>query len=348
VIAGVLDSLRAAYVFPDSVPGIAAALRRHERRGAYDGLTPRALADTLTAHLRAARNDGHLRVVYAPEPPRAPSSSRAAGKGDAVRSAAADSADAAARDAAARGAARRDNYGVHRVERLAGNVGYLALGEFGEPDGAGPVIAAAMTLLARTDALIVDLRANGGGYPPTADLVASYLLGPRPVHLLSFHYRPTNETFESWTLATVPGPRYGPERPVYVLTSRRTASGAEAFAYTLRHLGRVTVVGDTTAGAAHPGRDRPVGYGLAVFVPDGRPTSPVTRGNWEGTGVAPDMPTPVPRALAAAHAAALRTLAASAREPERRRELTALLGTLASDTTNGAPGGPNASAAAPR
>jgi hypothetical protein len=315
VLAGVLDSLRAAYVFPDSVPAIAAALRRHERRGAYDRLAARALADSLTAHLRAARHDGHLRVVYTPEPPPArPAAHRP------------DTAGAAAREAAReRAAARRANYGVDRVERLAGNVGYLKLSEFAEPEGAAPVLAAAMTLLAHTDALVVDLRENGGGYPPTADLLASYLVGPRRVHLLSFYYRPTNETFESWTRDTLSGPRYGPERPVYVLTARGTASGAEAFTYTLRHLGRVTVVGDTTAGAAHPGRDRPVGHGFAVFVPDGRPTSPVTRANWEGTGVAPDVLVPAAGALAAAHAHALRTLAARAPDAERRRELVAAL-----------------------
>jgi hypothetical protein len=328
VVAGVLDSLRAAYVFPDSVPAVAAALRRHERRGAYDGLTARALADSLTAHLRAARADGHLRVVYAPAPPAPPPPPVAplVRRVAAARPTAADSAADAARESAReREAAQHANYGVDRVERLAGNVGYLALREFGEPDGAGPVLAAAMTLLARTDALVIDLRANGGGYPPTADLLASYLVGPRPVHLLSFYYRPTNQTFESWTRDTLPGPRYGPGRPVYVLTGRGTASGAEAFVYTLRHLGRVTVVGDTTAGAAHPGRDRRVGHGFAVFVPDGRPTSPVTRGNWEGTGVAPDLPVPAGRALPAAHAAALRTLLGQARDPARRRELAAAL-----------------------
>ena len=341
VIAGVLDSLRAAYVFPDSVPAIAAALRRHERRGAYDGLTARALADSLTAHLRAARNDGHLRVVYAPAPPAPPlppAMRRVANAPQAARPAAADSAAEAASEAGRqRAAAQRANYGVERVERLAGNVGYLALREFAEPEGAAPVFAAAMTLLARTDALIIDLRSNGGGYPPTGDLLASYLVGPRRVHLLSFHYRPTDQTTESWTRDTVAGPRYGHARPVYVLTGRGTASGAEAFAYTLRHLGRVTVVGDTTAGAAHPGRDRRVGYGFAVFVPDGRPTNPLTGGNWEGTGVAPDIAVPVARALQAAHAAALRTLAERTRDPARRREFHHALDAVIASTANRVP-----------
>jgi hypothetical protein len=163
VVAGVLDSLRAAYVFPDSVPAIAAALRRHERRGAYDGLTARALADSLTAHLRAARNDGHLRVVYAPAPPAPPRRHRrhaavATGLHRERSPGGASGRRGLGRRGRARGgrqraAAQRANYGVDRVERLAGNVGYLALREFGEPEGAAPVFAAAMTLLARTDAL---------------------------------------------------------------------------------------------------------------------------------------------------------------------------------------------------
>jgi hypothetical protein len=193
VVAGVLDSLRAAYVFPDAVAGMAPRCTGTRGRGAYDGLTARALADSLTAHLRAARRDGHLRVAYrptsmAPPPP------------------AADSAAVRAERARERAAAERANHGVHRVERLAGNVGYLALHAFAAPEGAGPALAAAMTLLAHTDALILDLRANGGGYPPTADLVASYLLDARPVHLLSFYHRPTDRTFDSWSLAAVPGP----------------------------------------------------------------------------------------------------------------------------------------------
>src|SRR5207302_202996 len=125
------------------------------------------------------------------------------------------------------------NFGFERVERLEGNVGYLDLRGFHRAEYGGDTAAAAMTFLSHTDALIIDLRENGGGAPDMVALICSYLFGPEPVHLIDVYYRPDDSTRQWWTLPHVPGRRYG-DKPVYVLTSRRTFSAGEGFAYTLK------------------------------------------------------------------------------------------------------------------
>ncbi len=151
---------------------------------------------------------------------------------------------------------RLDNFGIRRVERLDGNVGYLDVRRVAVPANAGPAIAAAMELVAGTYALIIDLRHNHGGSPEGVVFWCSYLLDERPTHLNDIFHADTGETRQFWALPYVPGTRYL-DRPVYVLTSHHTFSGGEDFAYTLQALGRGTVVGETTGGGAHPTRGFP-------------------------------------------------------------------------------------------
>jgi retinol-binding protein 3 len=214
-----------------------------------------------------------------------------------------------------RGGALR-NFGFERVERLPGNVGYLDLRGFADPALAGDLAAAAMTLLAEAGALIVDLRRNGGGSPAMIALLSSYLFD-EPTHLNDLRWRegPAGERPQQfWTQAYVPGRRFGGAKPVYVLTSGETFSGAEEFAYNLQSRRRATLVGATTRGGAHPGGlfplDPPWGAHVAVAVPTGRAINPVTGTNWEGSGVAPDVAVPPEAALRWAHADALRKLLA--------------------------------------
>ena len=157
---------------------------------------------------------------------------------------------------------RLDNFGIRRVERLDGNVGYLDVRRVAVPANAGPAIGAAMELVAGTYALIIDLRHNGGGAPEGVVFWCSYLLDERPTHLNDIFHADTGETRQFWALPYVPGTRY-PDRPVYVLTSGRTFSGGEDFGYTLQALGRATVVGETTGGGAHPTRGFPISAGGA-------------------------------------------------------------------------------------
>jgi hypothetical protein len=312
VIDGVIDRLKEAYVFPDTALAMERALRTRQRRGEYDRLTSaRAFADSLTAHLHAVSRDLHLRVRFV-------------ARGIPVQP---DRDGPSPEDVEqARAFGRRINFGFERVERLAGNVGYVEIRSFGfDTADVSSVAANAFTFLGNTDALIIDIRRNGGGSPHMVAQVSSYLFGPEPVHLNSLYWRPANRTDDFYTSSKVPGTRYGPDKPVYVLTSRNTFSGAEEFAYNLQTRKRATIVGDTTGGGAHPGGPRRVTQYFAVWVPSGRAINPITKSNWERVGVRPDVAVPADQALRAAHVAALRGLRASATDAERQRHLDAAI-----------------------
>jgi hypothetical protein len=304
VIDSAVSRLRRGYVDPAGAERMAAAVRRRQRAGAYDTVTSgRGFAAALTAELRAASRDQHLEVEYT-----ARSAPGPVGSGP----------EPAAREAQ-RAFARAVNHGVDRVERMAGNVGVLALRTFAAPAEAAEKVAGAMALLADTDALIVDLRYNPGGHPAAVQFLASYLFDGAPVLLNALVWRSAagnapasvtdtargpGLTQQSWTLPYVPGRRYA-ARPVYVLTSRHTASGAEEFAYALQARRRATVVGDTTAGAANPGGTERLTPHFALFVPRGRAVNPVTGTSWERVGVAPDVVVAADHALAHAYLLAL-------------------------------------------
>ena len=158
---------------------------------------------------------------------------------------------------------RLDNFGIRRVERLDGNVGYLDVRRVAVPANAGPAIAAAMELVAGTYALIIDLRHNHGGSPEGVVFWCSYLFDERPVHFNDIFHADTGETRQFWALPYVPGTRYV-DRPVYVLTSSHTFSGGEDFCYTLQALGRAEVIGETTGGGAHPTRPFPISAAVHI------------------------------------------------------------------------------------
>jgi hypothetical protein len=311
VIEGVLAQLDDAYVFPDKAKEMTRSVRARAKRGEYDRITSaHAFADSLTGHLQAVSRDKHLRVRYSARPlPDEPP--------DAEPSA------VQAREAEAFG--RQVNFGVERAERLMGNVGYLELRSFGFSAAmADAAVAAAMNLLANTDALIIDVRRNGGGDPEMVALVCSYLLGPGEILINKFYWRPQDRWDEFRTKATVSGRHYGTTKPVYVLTSERTFSGAEEFAYDVQTQKRAEIVGDTTGGGAHPGGMRRVTENFGVWVPSGRAVNPITDTNWEGTGVRPDVPVSSEAALRTAHIRALERLLAAASAEDRERLQEAL------------------------
>lgn len=294
--AAVLDSIVAKldgqYVIPavgkKTRDAIAARRKRHE----YDRITSAGeLGDSLTAHLRAASHDRHLSVLYSHEP--VPMS--------------ADTLTAA-EQAKEEEFFRVRNYGFEQVERLRGNVGYIRLRGFASSPGAGEAAEAAMRLVSSTDALIIDLRQNGGGNGEMVQLLTTYLLKPgEPVHLVNVYSRPDNATFQSWTLPWVPGPHYlGKE--VYLLTSKRTFSAAEEFCFNLQNQKRVTIVGETTGGGAHPVKFERLNEHFQMSVPYARSMNPDTGLDWEGVGVRPDVQVPADDALKTAHMMALKKL----------------------------------------
>jgi hypothetical protein len=311
MIDALVEKVERGYQDPALARQMVGVVREHQRHGDYSGARSAAeLADSLTSHLRAVSRDGHLRVLA--HEPTAPGENPAE----------------AGLLFAPEEAWRAANYGIERVERLPGNVGYLEARIFFPEEPSAPTIAAAMDFLAHTEALIIDLRRHTGGQPETVRHLISYLLAPDSVLLNQIHWRPTGETEAYWSRSRLPGSRYGPERPVYILTSPRTVSAAEELAYDLKHLGRATIVGETTAGAANPAPLVPLTPRFSIRLPTGRVINPITHGNWEGAGVKPDIAVPADRALAAAHIAAVNAVLARTTDSGRRRQLEALLDDL--------------------
>jgi C-terminal processing protease CtpA/Prc len=200
------------------------------------------------------------------------------------------------------------NGAIGRLEVLAGNIGYMEVS--GVPPRANAAIDAAFAFLRNTDALIIDLRGNGGGSPETVAYYMSYLSEGAPYTVVRIHDRQRG-VIETKT--TELGERsYGKKKPVYVLTSVFTFSGGEEFAYDVQAFKRGVIVGQTTGGGANPGGPHSLGHGFTVFVPMGLVKHPATGTNWEGVGVKPDVPVAPELALLEAHRLAAELLAAAA------------------------------------
>ncbi|MES2757920.1 MAG: S41 family peptidase [Pseudomonadota bacterium] len=316
LVDALVRELNAGYVFPDVAKKIEVALRDKQQRGDYDrAVDADGLATLLTTDIQAISRDRHMRVRFnaTPAPPR-PSGPRAA-----------PTAEDEARNQAR---AKESNYGLGKVETLPGNIGYLETKGFGPLRYVDKAFAAAMTQLADSDALIIDLRGNGGGSPESVAYLSSYLFDKR-THLNDLYFRAGNETEQFWTTEAVPGKKYGQQKPVYVLTGPKTFSGGEEFSYNLQQLKRATLVGETTGGGANPGGVRQLSPHFSVFVPGGRAINPISKTNWEGTGVTPDVKVAAADALVTAQKMALEKLAAAERDPQKTQLLRTRLAELA-------------------
>ena len=303
------------YTFAEKVPAIRAALEAN--RAAYLQIEdPKAFADAVNADLYAVAHDKHLRIRYSVIAAAPYGSRPAGGMAHMLQS------------------QQILNYGYEGAIRLAGNVGYLRMDEFGPMPQSKAAIDSAMAFLAHTDALIVDVRANRGGDPDSLDYLMGYFYD-KPVELTSILVTQggKSQLFKQFSEAHVTGPRYL-GRPLYVLTSAHTFSCAEQFSYDMKALHRATLIGETTGGGANPGGYVPLDPHFAIFIPLGRSVNPYTKTNWEGTGVVPDVATDAPAALLAAYTQALATPkdafdeAAAARADALKDPAAALKGSL--------------------
>ena len=190
---------------------------------------------------------------------------------------------------------REDMAGFKSVQRFDGNVGYLEIFGFAGVQIGAPAADRYMYLLSTADAIIIDLRKNGGGDPSMVQYLCSYFFEDK-VHLNSLYWREGDHTEEFWTLEQVGGKKL-PEVPLFVLTSSRTFSGAEEFAYNMQTRERATLIGETTGGGANPGGIYRINSQLSVFIPTGAAINPITKTNWEGVGVVPEVKTTKDEAL---------------------------------------------------
>ena len=283
VIDGAVAQLNESYVFPETAKKMAEAVKARQKKGEYDTITDGdAFAKVLTDNFQEVSHDKHLRVNFSP----APMPDRPAGPPDAEE----------------RSRYRKDmermNCGFDKVEILSGNVGYLKFNFFADPEVCGPTAVAAMNFLANVDAIIFDLRENGGGDPKMIAFISTYLFS-EPTHLNDLWERKGDATHQYWTLPYVPGKRLD-GKPAYVLTSKQTFSGAEEFSYNLKNLKRATIIGETTGGGAHPVSGHRIDDHFMIGVPFARAINPISKTNWEGTGVEPDVKVAPADALATA------------------------------------------------
>ena len=267
------------YIFPDVAKKLSASLRAHLQHGDYDSFTEGGpFSERITDEMVAISHDQHLGLDFylIAQPEHKPES-----KAD--------------DDANFRREMARENCGFEKADHLPGNIGYLKINSFPQPDVCGEKAVAAMAMIADSDAVIFDLRDNNGGVPRMIALIASYLFD-KPTHLADFHLRKEKTTDQLWTLPYVPGKRLVTQ-PVFVLLSKTTFSGGEAFAYHLKNLKRATLVGETTAGGANTYAPHRIDAHFVVNVSRGRAVNPTTNANWEGVGVEPDVKTTAADAL---------------------------------------------------
>jgi hypothetical protein len=290
IIDSVTEALRDHYIFPDVASKMEKYVRDQHRKKAYADVTStRAFAERLTEDLRHISNDRHIGVRYLTD--------------ENLALILSDTSGAAALQKDLKDA-RSHNFGFRELKLLPGNVGYLRLDGFSGYNEAGATAVAAMNFLANANAIIFDLRQNGGGSPKMIQLLTSYFFD-EPIHLNSFYIRKSDSIEQFWTMPHIQGPRLT-DVDVYVLTSRRTFSGAEEFSYNLKNLKRGTIVGDTTGGGAHPVEGHFwANLNLEMSVPFGRAINPISGTNWEGTGVIPDIAVTPDKAVDVAHKAAL-------------------------------------------
>jgi hypothetical protein len=300
VIDALCANLEREYIFPEITERYVRMLRDNLRSGKYDKIVqPGEFAVTVTNDLMAVHRDEHLRVMFNPawveEERNRKELDEQAIKLQERRS-------------------RTTNYGFIETRILPGNIGYLRLDSFSYDTGAQDAAVGAMGFLANADAIIIDLRRNGGGSPEMVQFLCSYFLDNPRKHLNSFSYKDPDRLTQYWTYTYLPGKRLD-KADLYLLTSENTFSAAEEFSYNLKNLKRATVIGETTGGGAHDNRFVILSDRFEMSLPFARAINPVTKTNWEGVGVEPDVKVPQDKALGTAQVMASRRLAEQEKDP---------------------------------
>lgn len=310
------------YVFPELGASIAKQLRARSEKGNYASINhPLKFATQLTKDMQEIAKDKHLNVFYSPvaqNKDREKNSSSNKGTSNGVDQKSEDEAQMRRNEAIKY--FKKLNYGVRRVEHLDGNIGYLDLFMFGELGFVHEGITAALVLVEGSDAMIIDLRDNDGGSIETVEFIVSHFV-PRPTHIMDNYRRDDNSIRQSWTRSNLSVPVYDSRKMVYILTSQKTFSAAEDLAYTMQALKRAKIVGETTGGGAHAGVRFSLDENFTAFIPNQRSISPITKSNWEGVGVIPDLPVDASKALLVARLEILQNQLQKTVDPRQRSEV---------------------------
>ena len=284
VVAHLKTALQQNYVFPDRIPAIAAELDKRVQAAPIDG---EPFATSLAQGLVKASNDLHFSVAFDPEEVAANRRMKATG----------ESTTQAQRDSE-----RAANFGYRDARRLDGGLAYVRFDFFADPQYAQDIAAGAMRFAEGAKGLIFDLRYNNGGVLEMAQFLMSYLYpAGKEQKFFDYYYTENGVRVErsQWSLAAVPGQRSG-TIPVVVLTGSTSFSAAEWMAFSLQRLGRATVIGERTAGGAHPVTRVPIDDRFMLQTPVGQIHDPVDGKDFEGVGVTPDLAVPASEAVLAA------------------------------------------------
>lgn len=300
VIEALCENLEREYIFPEITEKYVRMLRDNLRSGKYDGIGhPQHFASTLTDDLKSIHKDAHLSVRFNPEWVRNERGRKELDE-EAIR--------------VQKRRARSDNYRFQEIKILPGNIGYFKFNGFSYDQDAYEPAIGAMSFLANADALIIDLRTNGGGSPEMVQFLCSYFLENPRQHLNSFSYKDKDKLTQYWTYTYLPGRRLD-KLDLYILTSRGTFSAAEEFTYNLKNMKRAVVIGETTGGGAHDNKFVVLTDNFMMSLPFARAINPVTKTNWEEVGVEPDVKVSADKALETALVMASKALAEKEKDP---------------------------------
>ena len=276
ILQKIENLIESKYVIAEKAKSYAAEFKKKCKAGAYASVSDaKQFTEKVTADLQAITHDKHvsLRMIVASD-----ISEQAQG--------------ALHHPIRLHRLRMKENTGIHKLEWINGHIGYLDLSRFWAIEVARDMIKAAMKFMENADAIIIDVRENGGG---SGTHLSSFFL-PYPTQLTGWYYREQNYMEEFWTTDEMEG-RPLTDVPLFLLIGKNTFSAAEIFAYDLQARKRAVLIGEPTKGGAHSIDLFKIDECFEINISTSRAVNPVTGTNWEGTGVIPDVAVAPDRAL---------------------------------------------------
>jgi hypothetical protein len=303
------------YAYREAGQQLSDLLRQNLKAGKYDAYdSPAEFSLAVTRDLRSVNSDRHLALDYSPQPA-------------AVNTNTGSNAQPPTPEERARQISvfnRQMNFGFKAVQFFNGNVGYLKFDYFDAyPDYSGAVVDASMSFFKNSDALIIDLRDNGGGSSQMLGYITGFFFKDRTLYGTSYD-RLTDTTAQEF-ITPQPKEKQLSDVDLYILTSKVTVSAAEGLAYNLKYLKGAKIIGELSAGAANPGRVTRLNNLFTAFIPNRHGMNVVTGTNWEGTGVPLDISCPAEDALRVARIEALKKLRQKATDPAQQQKFASYL-----------------------